>query len=69
MEFVVSLIGIEKKEDSDKIDPFRLTKKQARIIKKLNKKVVCDVDKKTMMITIDVTDQDPLICATIADSV
>ncbi len=52
-----------------KIDPFRLTKKQADIAEKINKNVVCDVDKKTMVITIDVTDQDALICATMADSV
>ena len=51
------------------IDPFRLTKKQARIVKSLEKKIVCDVDKKTMVITIDVTDQDPVIAATMADSV
>ncbi len=64
-----SLLGGEKKPEKDTIDPFRLTKKQARVVKALDKKVVCDVDKKTMMITIDVTDQDPLICATIADTV
>jgi uncharacterized protein involved in exopolysaccharide biosynthesis len=52
-----------------KIDPFRLTKKQADIVKALDKKVVCDVDKKTMVITINVTDQNPVICATMADSV
>ena len=31
--------------------------------------VSCTVDKKTKVITINVTDQDPLICATLADSV
>lgn len=64
-----SLFGGKKKEEPDTIDPFRLTKKQAAIVKSLDKKVVCDVDKKTMMITIQVTDQDPLICAVIADTV
>lgn len=52
-----------------KVDPFRLTKKQTEIAQTIDKKVVCDVDKKTMVITIDVTDQDPLIAATMADSV
>jgi uncharacterized protein involved in exopolysaccharide biosynthesis len=56
------------KTDRD-IDPFRLTKKQAQIVKALDKKVICDVDKKTMVITISVTDQDPVIAATMADSV
>jgi capsule polysaccharide export protein KpsE/RkpR len=35
----------------------------------INNKVVCDVDKKNMVITISVTDQDPDIAALIADSV
>lgn len=59
----------EPEPESDKIDPFRLTKKQTNIIKLIEKKIVCDVDQKTMVISIDVTDQNPLICATMADSV
>jgi capsule polysaccharide export protein KpsE/RkpR len=55
--------------EGQKIDPFRLTKEQADIVKALDQKIVCDVDKKTMMITINVTDQDPVICAQMADSV
>ena len=58
-----------KKDESTKIDPFRLSKDQTEIVKEIDKKVVCNVDKKTMVITISVTDQDPLICATLADSV
>ena len=46
-----------------------LTKEQSQIVKAINQKVVCDVDKNTMVISIQVTDQDPLICATIADTV
>ncbi len=55
--------------DHQKVDPFRLTKVQTDIVKAINKNVVCDVDKKTMVITINVTDQDPVICATMADTV
>ena len=51
------------------VDPFRLTPEQAGVASAINKNVVCDVDKKTMVITINVTDQDPVICATMADSV
>lgn len=60
-----------KKEEpaNDKVNTFKLTKEQSQIVKVMEKKVSCDVDKKTMVITINVTDQDPLICATIADSV
>ena len=51
------------------LDPFRLTRKQTAIAKSLEKRVVCEVDKKTMVISIQVTDQDPVICATMADTV
>ena len=68
IKFIVSLFKDSEPEE-EKVDPFRLTKKQAAIVKAIDKNVVCDVDKKTMVITIDVTDQDPLICATMADSV
>ena len=51
------------------LNTFKLTKEQSTVVETIGKKVVCDVDKKTMVITIDVTDQDPLICATMADSV
>ena len=69
MEWLVSLISEEEQDSSDVIDPFRLTKKQTQIIKMIEKKIVCDVDKKTMVISIEVTDQNPVICATMADSV
>lgn len=51
------------------VNPFQLTKEQAGVIKELGKVITCDVDNKTMVITISVTDQDPLICAMMADSV
>ena len=66
---LMSFFGSKEKEKNLKVDPFRLTKTQTAIAQVIDKKVVCDVDKKTMVITIDVTDQDPLIAATMADSV
>jgi len=51
------------------VDPFRLTKEQAEIVKAIDKNIVCDVDKKTMVITIDVTDQNAVIAANMADTV
>lgn len=66
---LIALLGLEMEEETDTIDPFQLTKQQTAIVKALNKMVVCDVDNKTLVITITVTDQDPLICATMADSV
>ena len=53
----------------EKLNPFVLTKKQTAIASVIKNNVVCDVDGKTGVITIDVTDQDPLIAATMADSV
>ena len=56
-------------QPAEGFNPFKLTKKQFAIVKAIEKKVVCDVDAKTSVITIDVTDQDPLVAATMADSV
>ncbi|MCR5643469.1 MAG: chain-length determining protein [Prevotella sp.] len=52
-----------------KPDPFCLTKKEDGIAKNIRKSIDCSVDKKTNVITIVVEDQDPLIAATMADSV
>ena len=68
-EAVFSLFISEKNEEKTTVDPFRLTKKQTAIVKSMKKRIVCDVDNKTMVITINVTDQDPLIAAVMADSV
>ena len=46
-----------------------MTLEQANIVKAINKNVVCDVDKKTMVITISVTDQNAVIAANMADTV
>jgi capsular polysaccharide biosynthesis protein len=51
------------------VNPFRLTKVQAAVASVINSRVVCDVDNKSMVISILVSDQDPVVCATIADSV
>lgn len=69
VRFLMSFLPVGEIIDEDKIDPFQLTKLQTKIVNSLAEKVVCDVDDKTFVITITVTDQDPLICATMADSV
>lgn len=69
MKAVFSMFNDQSSMVNEKVDPFKLTKEQTEIVKDIDKNVVCDVDKKTMVITINVTDQDPLICATLADSV
>ena len=69
MKGFFSLFGSDDDEKVGKVDPFRLTKKQANIVKAIDKNIVCDVDKKTMVITINVTDQDAVIAAKMADTV
>lgn len=48
---------------------FRMSKKDSELLDQIKSNISCDVDKKTEVITIKVEDQDPLICATMADSV
>lgn len=55
--------------NKDKVNPFKLTPEQTGIAGAINKNVACAIEKKTGVINIEVTDQDPLICATLADSV
>ncbi len=66
---IMSMFNGQSSMVNEKVNKFRLTKEQAQIVKVIDKNVVCDVDKKTMVITIDVTDQDPVIAATMADTV
>lgn len=51
------------------VNNFELTGEQARIAGMINKNVVCSIDKKTNLITISVTAQDPHVVAQLADSV
>lgn len=70
--FIFGLFTSSERTDGQrvsKVDPFRLTLEQTAIAGAIQSNVACDVDKKTSVITINVVDQDPLICATLADSV
>lgn len=51
------------------VNNFELTGEQARIAEMVNKNVVCSIDKKTSLISINVKAQDPHIAAQLADSV
>ena len=66
--WVMSLFRDEE-EESGKLDPFRLTKDEAEIVKALNERIAVAVDKKTSVVTLSVTMQDPLISATLTDTV
>lgn len=53
---------------TETIDPRKLTLEQATMALALEQDIACDIDKKTMAITISVTDTDPVVCTTMADS-
>lgn len=69
MKSIMSIFKSDSVAGEGKLDPFRLTLEQANVVKTIDQKVVCDVDKKTMVISINVTDQNPVIAATMADTV
>lgn len=68
------LIGLLMPSD-DEADPnkptdtFQLTKPEDKIVKALQNRITASVDTKTAVITISVVMQDPLISATLADTV
>ena len=62
------LMAPEKKRDT-LVNNFELTGEQARIAGMIMKNVVCKIDKKTNLISISVTTQEPYIAALLADSV
>lgn len=51
------------------VDPFRMSEEQKNIVDLVHSNIACNVDMKTQVISIKVQDQDPLICATMADSI
>ena len=51
------------------INPFRMSETEMSIVEAVKSNIICTVDKQFFIITISVTDQDPLISATLADSV
>lgn len=67
-EFCFGLLAPEKQKDT-LVNNFELTGEQAYIVGLINENVVCKIDKKTNLITIDVTAQDPHVAAQLADSV
>ena len=52
----------------DKISVFELTKLQDDLFKQAQGNIKCTFDKKTEIVSITVYDQDPLVCAIMADS-
>lgn len=63
------LLGGSEKKEMEPVDLFRLKPEQRMIVGKIIRNVSCEIDKKMNVITIDVNAQDPLVAATVADSV
>ena len=68
--YIIELIKPTPKDNyngKEKINVFNLTKLQSDLFDAAKSNIKCSVDKKTDIITISVNDQDPLICATMAN--
>lgn len=69
--FISELINPTPKDKTslkDNISIFNLTKRQSELLDGVKGKLKCVVDKKTDVVTITVSDQDPLVAATIANA-
>lgn len=55
-------------QGEEKIDVFHLNKKQTYIFMDVQSNISCKIDKKTGVASVIVKDQDPLICATMANA-
>ncbi len=70
-EKVKNLLKPTKKDSyngQETISTFGLTKQQSDIFATVQGNIKCNVDKKTDVVTITLKDQDPLVCATMADA-
>lgn len=65
----VGLFRAEEPEDEGPTDPFRLTKEENEVVRSLQERISTSVDKKTQVVSLSVTMQDPLIAATLTDTV
>ncbi len=57
------------KAGTSHFNPYKLSKKQNDVTDAMKGNIKISFDKKTYVITVEVKDQDPLICKTIADTV
>lgn len=67
--WVMSLFKEEEEGTDGGVNPFQLTKDEDGVVKALNGRIAVSVDKKTSLISLSVTMQDPLISATMTDTV
>lgn len=61
--------AVQKKGNGKRLDRFMLNRHQTAMVNKLKNNITCSVDRQTEVITLTVRAQDPLIAASLADSV
>lgn len=67
--WTMSLFKDKPEKREGKTDPFHLTMDEARVAEALSKRILVTIDKKTGVTTLEVTMQDPLISASLTDTV
>ena len=73
-KFLRGVVALFKSDEeiqggNDILNPFHLTEKESGIMNALKKRLTVDVDKKTGVTTLTVTMQDPLISASLTDTI
>ena len=66
---VKDMFSKEKEKDSNELSSFLLTQEQSDVIEDLQERISVSVDKKTLVITVSVQMQDPLISANVTQVV
>lgn len=61
--------AIMEGKDGKRFDPFQLSKTTDEIVNQARGNIKCTYSRTTDVVTIKVTDQDPLVCALLADSI
>lgn len=73
MKIPGAIIGLFRSDEEvpadHKLNSFQLTTDEDLLVKALSQRIQASVDQKTMVVTIDVTMQDPLVSAVLADTV
>ena len=73
IDLIASITAKDEKPTAGKggkrFDPFKLSKKENNILEEMAGRISTNYSKKTEVVTLTVQDQDPLVCALMADSI
>ena len=67
-QLIAKLSSSDENQGSGGLNPFMLTKKEESMVDGIRNSISCIIDKKTSVITISMTDQDPMVAAIMADT-